>query len=99
MELLFTPLRIISDDEYEMVKAAQSNPQAQQYTQLTVAQTDGVTKKPEAIAAPKAAVARSDEPDEEMLEPVKRTTKRTEAPVMAQNNNLANVISDWGDED
>jgi hypothetical protein len=100
MELLFTPLRNISDDEYEMVKAAQANPEAKQYTQLTVAQTDGVTKKPEAIAAPKAAVTRSDEPDEEeMQQPVKRTTKRAEAPVMAQNNNLANVISDWGDED
>jgi hypothetical protein len=99
MELLFTPLRNISDDEYEMVKAAQASPEAKQYTMLTVAQTDKVTKQPEPIAAPKPVVTRSDEPEEEMLEPVKRTTKRTEAPVMAQNNNLADVISAWGDDD
>jgi hypothetical protein len=100
MELLFTPLRNISDEEYEMVVAAQATPEAKQYTMLTVAQADGVTKKPEAIAAPKPVVTRSDEPDEEeMQQPVKRASKRAEAPVVAQNNNLANVISDWGDED
>ena len=99
MELLFTPLRNISDEEYEMVKAAQASPEAKQYTMLTVAQADGVTKKPEPVAAPRPVVTRSDEPEEEMLEPVKRTTKRAEAPVMAQNNNLADVISAWGDDD
>lgn len=99
MELLFTPLRNISDDEYEMVKAAQASPEAKQYTMLTVAQADKVTKQPEPIAAPKPVVTRSDEPEEEMQQPVKRTTKRTEAPVMAQNNNLADVISAWGDDD
>jgi esterase/lipase superfamily enzyme len=100
MELLFTPLRNTSDEEHAMVIAAQANPEAQQYTKLTVAQTDGVTKKPEAIAAPKPVVTRSDEPDEEeMQQPVKRASKRAETPVVAQNNNLANVISDWGDED
>lgn len=99
MELLFTPLRNTSDEEYEMVKAAQANPEAKQYTMLTVAQADGVTKKPEAIAAPKPVVTRSDEPDEEMLEPVKRASKKAEAPTAAPKSNLANVISDWGDED
>jgi hypothetical protein len=100
MELLFTPLRNTSDEEHAMVIAAQANPEAQQYTKLTVAQTDKVTKQPEPIAAPKPVVTRSDEPDEEeMQQPVKRASKRAETPVVAQNNNLANVISDWGDED
>ena len=75
MQLLFTPMRNISDAEYELVVAAQANPEAQAYTMLTVAQADGVTKKPaaaKALAAP-AKVTRSDEPDEdEPTEPTKR---------------------------
>lgn len=105
MELLFTPLRNISDDEYAMVKYAQAQPEAKQYTMLTVAQTDGVVARPQATAEPPKAdakVVRTDEPEEEAEEvvpqPVKRASKKVEeAPKVKAN--LASVLNDWGDED
>lgn len=93
MELLFTPLRNISDEEYELVRAAQSKPETKMYTMITVAQADRVKKQP-AISTP--AVARSDEPeeDEAVEEPVKRTVKKAEPP--KPKANLADVVSAWG---
>ena len=103
MELLFTPIRTISDEEYEMVKAAQANPQTKRYTTLTVAQADGVTKKPAgdtpAIAAkPAEKVVRSEEPeDDDVPPPVKRETKKPE-PVKTINSALHAVMNDWASE-
>jgi hypothetical protein len=65
MVLVFTPLRNLSDEEYELVQAAQAHPDADRYVKLTVAQTDKVTKKPEGATEAKAAVQHSDEPDDE----------------------------------
>jgi len=97
MELLFTPIREITDEEYELVRAAQQRPETEMYTKITVAQTDGVTKKP-AIEAPK--VTRSDEPDEEAIEePVKRAAKKPAAEAPAPKKNLADVVSAWGDDE
>lgn len=102
MELLFTPLRNISDEEYELVRAAQQKPETKQYTMITVAQADGVKKQPLAVEAkaaeapaPAKSVVRSDEPEDEAIEePVKRTAKKAEAPkAKAQ---LADVVSEWG---
>ena len=105
MELLFTPLRNISDQEYELVVASQSKPETKLYTMITVAQADGVTKQPAAIASkPKPVVSRSDEPDDEaeevedIEEPIKRKSKKVEVepPVKSK---LADVVSEWsGDE-
>lgn len=94
MELLFTPLRNISDEEYELVKAAQAKPETKMYTMITVAQTDGVKKSPVAKeAAP--VVARTDEPEDEVIEePVKRAVKKPEPPKAKVN--LADVVSAWG---
>ena len=113
MELLFTPLRGITDEEYELVRAAQNDPETKKYVQLTVAQADGVTKAPASTAAPKVEekpapqVARSDEPEDEtedavfepVAEPVKRSAKKEEAPVEAPSQNLASIIDAWGDDD
>lgn len=102
MELLFTPLRNVSDEEYELVRAAQSKPETKMYTMITVAQADGVKKQPPAIeqkAAPKPVekVSRSDEPEDEVIEePVKRTVKKPEPP--KEKVNLADVVSKWADE-
>lgn len=103
MELLFTPLRNISDEEYAMVKAAQAKPESKMYTTITVAQTDGVKKQPAAIAAPRveeapvAKVSRSDEPEDDVIEePVKRTVKKPEAPKAKAN--LADVVNKWANE-
>jgi len=97
MELLFTPIREITDEEYEMVRAAQQRPESDMYCKITVAQTDGVTKKP-AIEAPK--VTRFDEPEEEVIEePVKRAAKKPAADAPAPKKNLADVVSAWGDDE
>jgi hypothetical protein len=102
MELLFTPLRNVSDEEYELVRAAQSKPETKGYTMITVAQADGVKKQPPAVeqkAAPKPAekVSRSDEPEDDVIEePVKRTVKKPEPP--KEKANLADVVSKWADE-
>lgn len=43
MELQFTPVRPITDAEYELVVAAQADPATQRLIQLTVAEADGAT--------------------------------------------------------
>jgi hypothetical protein len=103
MELLFTPLRSIDDDEYQMVKAAQADPETKKYIQLTVAQTDGA--KALAAPAPKPEpvqqVTRSDEPEEDaeiIEEPVKRTAKKEE-PAVENKEDLASILDAWGDDD
>lgn len=100
MELLFTPLRNISDEEYEMVQAAQSKPETKRYTMITVAQADGVTKLPSAVKKEAPKVVRSDEPedDEVIEEPVKRKPKKVE-PEPEVKASLADVVSEWGEDD
>ena len=73
LELLFTPLRGISDEEYELLRSVQKQSDAKRYISLTIAQVDGVTALPPAAAKPPAPVkpaapvkvVRSDEPDDE----------------------------------
>jgi len=102
MELLFTPLRNISDEEYEMVKAAQNKPETKLYTMITVAQVDGVKKAPPAVeqkAEPKVSRSEDPEDDEDVVvdEPVKRQSKKAE-PAPKAKANLADVVSKWGSE-
>jgi hypothetical protein len=97
MELLFTPLRNTSDDEYELVKAAQSKPETKTYTMITVAQADGVKKQPAAVVP--ETVVRSDEPEDEVVEePVKRQVKKAE-PAPKDKSSLADVISQWSEDE
>jgi hypothetical protein len=97
MELAFTPLRGITDQEYALVKAAQARPETQMYTKITVAQADKVTKQPIAIEQ-KPKIARSDEPDEEdaevIEEPIKRPAKKVVVPPQDKQS-LADVVDDW----
>jgi hypothetical protein len=95
MELLFTPLRNTSDDEYELVLEAQKKPEAKSYTVLTVAQGDKVTAIPAPVTKP--IVSRSDEPEDDApAEPVKRA-KKAEAPATTKAD-MASVIDQWGSE-
>lgn len=102
MELLFTPVRSLTDEEYDLVSSVQTAPEAKMYTQITVAQTDGVTKAPK-IEAPKPKVTRSEEPEEveleEIEEPVKRAKKKEEPPVNPDSDSLASVIDAWSKDD
>ena len=106
MELLFTPLRGISDEEYELVKTAQADPETKKYVQLTVSSTDGAKTAPkQEEPKPEPKVIRSDEPDDEeeavfapVEEPVKRSAKK-EPLTIGENKNLASIVDAWGDDD
>jgi hypothetical protein len=71
MELQFTPVRPITDEEYELVVAAQADPATQRVIQLTVAEADGAT-----AAKSKASTAvieqDGDEEEEEETPPMKQ---------------------------
>lgn len=99
MELVFSPVRNITDEEYELVAAAQSRPETKRYTQLTVAQASGATKAPPAVEHKKAEpkVIRSEEPDE-ITEPVKREVKKTQEAPKAKPP-VSSVIDAWSDEE
>lgn len=90
----FTPVRHLTDEEIDVVEAAQASPECKSVVQLTVAQQDGVRKLPQAAApAPAKEVVEV----EEVEEPVKRTAKKAEAPASAPKQNLADVVSAWSD--
>jgi len=87
MELNFSADRIITDDEYELVKEARSKPEFSMYVRMTAAQTDKVVKVP--------AAARAEEPEEEATaEPTKRPKKKAAEPV-AGKQDLASALNDW----
>lgn len=100
MELLFTPVRSLTDEEYDAVSAVQTSPEATAYTKITVAQADGVTATPK-IEAPKPKVTRSEEPEEEeeeepvIKEPVKRSSKKETPTEKDTSDSLASVIDAW----
>jgi hypothetical protein len=94
--LKFTPVRHLTDEEIDVVEAAQASAESKTVIQLTVAQQDGVVKLPPAakVAAP-APVFK--EEVEEVQEPVKRASKKAEVPPAAPKAALADVISAWSD--
>lgn len=95
MELLFTPVRGLSEEEWGRVQAAQRDPATKRICELTVAAQDGAKAPAPAQAAPQ--ISRSDEPeDEPMPEPKKRTMAKEESSSEPKAN-LASVISKWGD--
>ena len=75
MELQFTPVRPITDAEYELVTAAQADAATQRLVQLTVAEADGATAAKTKASA--AVVEQEEEEEEEEAAPAK-VTKRTE---------------------
>lgn len=99
--LNFKPIRQVSDDEYELVLAAQQNPDTDMYTKITTAQTDQVTALPPSASE---QIVYSDEPDEEgdtpvveEAKPAKRQAKKAEPK--PETNSLADVVSAWSDDD
>lgn len=108
-KLFFSPVRHITQEEWEIAKEAGESQEAKNAITMTVGQTDGV-KKPLAIpgkpieedfedkpvAKPKAKVEQVE--DVEIVEPVKRPAKKAEAPAPAAKPDLASVISAWSDE-
>jgi hypothetical protein len=91
-KLLFSPVRHISEAEWDLASVAGDSLEAKNAITLTVAQTDGV-KKP-ALAAPVAKPITQMEPDEEVSEPVKRATKKVEVTPVGKKS-LGDVINAW----
>lgn len=108
MELLFSPSRPVSDEEWELIQKAQERPEAELYTRITTAHADGVTKEPkprieskaEPKPEPKPKVLRSEDPEEDIEEPKKRPSKRVaeEPPEDTQKAKLAAAIAEWEDD-
>lgn len=110
MELLFSPVREVSDDELALVQNAQQHPDAARVVALTVAQQDKVERLPpaaqkaqaveeddeEEVVAPKQ-VARSAEPDDDDDEPVVR--KKEAAPKAEKKTTLTKALDAWGDDE
>jgi hypothetical protein len=87
--LKFTPVRHLTDEEIDVVEAAQSTQESKRIIQLTVAQQDGVVKLPPAVAKAPA--------EEVVDEPVVKRAKKAEVPPAAPKAKLADVVSAWSD--
>ena len=74
MELQFTPVRPITDAEYELVVAAQADPATQRMVQLTVSEADGATA-PAAKAKPIMIEQQVEEDEEPPMKPAKPAKK------------------------
>jgi pyruvate/2-oxoglutarate dehydrogenase complex dihydrolipoamide acyltransferase (E2) component len=102
MELQFTPMRGVNDEEYALVQAARSDPATREMIVLTVAAQEAAPAKAQEAAAPKPKVVYSDEPDDEeeevIAEPKKRAAKKG-ADVVVPQGDLASVLNAWGDGD
>jgi len=101
-KLHFKPVRWLTEEEYEVVKAQADSPDAQRAIVMTTAQSDGVKAAP-ALAIPgkppvaekkpqTAPVAEADE------EPEVRSTAAKPSAVPAKKSKLADIVSDWDDE-
>jgi hypothetical protein len=74
MELQFTPVRPITDEEYELVIAAQANPITQRLIQLTVPEADGaVANKPSSVVIDQEGPEESPTPKKAKATPKKPT--------------------------
>ena len=97
MQLQFAPMRQISDEEYEMVLAAQAKPEADNYVQLTVAEADGVQKQPKAVEEKAAVEEESDEAEEEAVEAPKKRASKKKTEAAPEEKDLDDVVKEWAD--
>lgn len=83
MQLQFTPVRPITDAEYELVVAAQADPATQRLVQLTVSEADGATTAKTDTTLIEQKVEDEEEEDEEppmkVAKPVKKEVADTPA--------------------
>ena len=110
MELTFTADRFIDLDELARVNEAQNNPATTRLISFDVVKTEAAAPADEPEEEPVKLVTKSSpkkpsfmdddgEEDEEEVspEPVKRASKKSTAATPT--GKLANVVSEWGDED
>ena len=112
-KLLFSPMRWLTQVEYELGKAKGNTKEAEAAVNMTVAQADGVKSKPLALAGtplvveadieevpvPKAAKKPRVEPTAEAdEEPEVRKETAKPSAVPAKKSKLADIVTDWDDE-
>ena len=95
MELVFTPMRHLTEEEYSLLEEAKNKPEAKMYTSITVAQTDGVKKLPKEEPKIERADEPEDAPEDDVVEEpqVRQAKKKDDAP--APKKDVAAVVDDW----
>ena len=101
-KLHFKPVRWLTEEEYEVVKAQAESPDAQRAIVMTTAQSDGVKAAP-VLAIPGKPPAAEKKPQAEPVaeadeEPEVRSTAAKPSAVPAKKSKLADIVSDWDDE-
>ena len=95
-KLLFSPLRHINQEEWEIAKKAGESIEAKNAITMTVAQSDGV-RKPLVLEGKPLTETAFDAEEEVIEEPVKRVAKKADTPAPAGKSDLASVINAWSD--
>lgn len=104
-KLFFRPIRHVTEAEWATVQELKDSDAAVRAVTMTVAQTDGVGAKPAtpALAAPAPVAAPVVEVAETAQDNIPEPTKAAKpgaAPAPAPTNQkLADLVSDWGDDD
>ncbi len=97
--VLFTPVRFIQKAEYEVTSKVAAKPEVQKMVTMTPYQADVSGRAPK-LEAPKAAPAPAPQAAaEEVDEPKKRESKKTETPAPTAKKSLDSVVAAWTDED
>jgi hypothetical protein len=94
----FKPVSFLDAAQHQSAINQGATEAAKRAITMTVAEADGA--KPKALAAPKAAAPKTEEPAsepvEEVAEPVKRQTKKAEEAAAAKPD-LSKILSEWDD--
>jgi hypothetical protein len=86
--VLFTPLRYITKDQFDVTGKLTTKPEVQKMVVMTPYQADVSGRAPK-LEAPKTA---------EVAAPVKRESKKAETPTVTKKD-LDSVVKAWTDED
>ena len=89
----FKPVSFLDAAQHQKAIDQGGTESARRAITMTVAETDGA--KPKVLAAPTPAAEPSPEPVEEVTEPVKRSSKKTEEA--AAKPDLSKILAEWDD--
>ena len=90
-KIAFKPVRVLDADEHEIAITQGTSDKALKAITMTVSETDKVAK----LEAPKPKAKLAEVEEEAIEEPVKRVTKKDEAP--APKKDISKILSDWDD--
>jgi hypothetical protein len=93
-KLVFSPVRGVTEDEYETIQRLGNSQEAIAAITMTVAQTDGVKAKPKVFTSLDKPKEVEKIQAEEVEEPKKAVAKK---PVATAEPNLADLVGEWDD--